>query len=36
MSAAFERSLARDRALIEAALRDAIPRTGPEHHYDLG
>jgi len=35
MSDAIDHALARDRALVEAALRDAIPRTGPENHYDM-
>jgi geranylgeranyl diphosphate synthase type II len=35
MSDATDRALARDRALVEVALRDAIPRTGPGNHYEL-
>jgi geranylgeranyl diphosphate synthase type II len=35
MSDIIDRTLAHDRALVEAALRDAIPRTGPENHYDV-
>jgi geranylgeranyl diphosphate synthase type II len=35
MSGIIDRTLAHDRALVEAALRDAIPRTGPENHYDM-
>ena len=35
MTTAIDGALAYDRALVEAALRDAIPRTGPENHYDM-
>jgi geranylgeranyl diphosphate synthase type II len=35
MMPAIDGALAYDRALVEAALRDAIPRTGPENHYDM-
>jgi geranylgeranyl diphosphate synthase, type II len=35
MTTTIDGALACDRALVEAALRDAIPRTGPENHYDM-
>jgi geranylgeranyl diphosphate synthase, type II len=35
MTTAIDGALAYDRALVEAALRDAIPRTGPGNHYDI-
>jgi geranylgeranyl diphosphate synthase type II len=35
VTAIVESALAADRAMIEAAVRDAIPRTGPEQHYEL-
>jgi geranylgeranyl diphosphate synthase, type II len=35
MSAILNRALAADRGLVEQALRDAIPRVGPGHHYDM-